>query len=159
MPRAIRRGRCLLRHRADPAKEKNQEYRPKAHLPEGASFSTVSRTGDSPESNPTEQGQLPVRVTRQRPEVRTRGAQLETTAEVPWLESDPSRGRLSMLMALLVKWFLDNTGRNQWFPVAARQRTHQIAVHPSDELGGVSPSGTPLHILHDSCNCRSTRRP
>ena len=39
-------------------------------------------------------------------------------------------------MAILVEWLLHNPGDNQWFPMAARQRTHQIAVHPSDELEG-----------------------
>src|SRR5258705_13683226 len=44
------------------------------------------------------------------------------------------RGRLSMLMAILVVWLLHNAGDNQWLPMAVRQSAHQIPVHPSDEL-------------------------
>src|SRR5258708_785565 len=39
-------------------------------------------------------------------------------------------------MAILVVWLLHNAGDDQWFPVAMRQRAHQVAVHPSDELKG-----------------------
>ena len=39
-------------------------------------------------------------------------------------------------MAILVEWLLFNAGDDQWFPMSARQRPHQIAVHPSDELDG-----------------------
>ncbi len=33
-----------------------------------------------------------------------------------------------------MEWLLHMAGDDQWFPVAARQRAHQVAVHPSDEL-------------------------
>jgi hypothetical protein len=35
-----------------------------------------------------------------------------------------------------VEWLLHNTGDNQWFPVTAPYRSHQIAVHLPDELEG-----------------------
>jgi hypothetical protein len=37
---------------------------------------------------------------------------------------------------MLGERFWPNIGDNQWFPVAVPYRSHQIAVHPSDELEG-----------------------
>jgi hypothetical protein len=37
---------------------------------------------------------------------------------------------------MLVERFWPNIGDNQWFPVTVPYRSHQTAVHPSDELEG-----------------------
>ena len=76
-----------------------------------------------------------------------------------WLQLHRSRGRLNLLMAILVEWLLFNASDDQWFPMAVRQRPHQIAVHPSDKLDAVSALDTPLHTRHDSCNCRNIHWP